>query len=165
MTPAGVISAREGGRFLTTKLGMWRVRGVLGPQLVRRDFLWPVVVAWACLARADERAKEWSQQARHAVAHSNPQICHRNPLLSPAPRPSSIATQYRDLTGPVAEAPDVNLRRTARSLHQAKPGWLRVVVKKPRLVLAEFRATRNIVTAKPRSYCRGCPHHPSTLDE
>ena len=26
------------------------------------------------------------------------------------------------LTGPVAEAPDVDLRRTARSLHQAKPG-------------------------------------------
>ena len=35
-------------------------------------------------------------------------------------------------------------------------GWLRVVVRKPRLVLLEFRATRNKVTAKPRSYCRGC---------
>ena len=28
----------------------------------------------------------------------------------------------RQLTGPVAEAPDVDFRRTARSLHQAKPG-------------------------------------------
>ena len=35
-------------------------------------------------------------------------------------------------------------------------GWLRVVVRKPRLVLFEYRATRNKVTAKPRSYCRGC---------
>ena len=56
-----------------------------------------MVVEWACLARVDERGKEWSQQARHAVAHSDPQICHRNPPLSPAPRPPSIATQYRDI--------------------------------------------------------------------
>ena len=37
-------------------------------------------------------------------------------------------------------------------------GWLRVVVRKPRVVLFEYRATRNKVTAKPtRSYCcRGC---------
>ena len=32
-------------------------------------------------------------------------------------------------------------------------GWLRVVVKKPRLVLAEFSETRNKVTATPRSCC------------
>ena len=37
-------------------------------------------------------------------------------------------------------------------------GWLRVVVRKPRLVLFEYRATRNKVTAKQRSYCRGCPN-------
>ena len=30
----------------------------------------------------------------------------------------------RRLTGPVAEAPDVDLRRTARSRHQAKPGMV-----------------------------------------
>ena len=35
-------------------------------------------------------------------------------------------------------------------------GWLRVVVRKPRLVLAEIRATWNKVTAKARAYCRGC---------
>jgi hypothetical protein len=29
---------------------------------------------------------------------------------------------FLGLTGPVAEAPDVDLRRTARSRHQAKPG-------------------------------------------
>ena len=41
-------------------------------------------------------------------------------------------------------------------------GWLRVGVRrKPRLVLTEFAATWNIVTATPRSYWRGCPgaHH------
>ena len=30
------------------------------------------------------------------MVHSDPQIRHRNPPLSPAPRPSSIAAQYRD---------------------------------------------------------------------
>ena len=35
-------------------------------------------------------------------------------------------------------------------------GWLRVGVRKPRLVFAEIRATWNKVTATPRSYCRGC---------
>ena len=35
-------------------------------------------------------------------------------------------------------------------------GWLRVVVRKPRLVLFEYRATRNKVTATPRSYWWGC---------
>ena len=35
-------------------------------------------------------------------------------------------------------------------------GWLRVVIRKPRLVLSEYRATRNKVTATPRSYWRGC---------
>ena len=34
----------------------------------------------------------------------------------------SVAQRVRRLTGPVAEAPDVDLRRTARSRHQAKPG-------------------------------------------
>ena len=44
----------------------------------------------------------------------------------------------------VAEAPDVDLRRTARD-PPTKPsrGWVRVVVRKLRLVLAESRATRN----------------------
>ena len=57
----------------------------------------PVVMEWACLARVGERGKEdWTQQAKHAVSHSDPQICHRNPPLSPAPRPPSIAAQYRD---------------------------------------------------------------------
>ena len=48
----------------------------------------------------------------------------------------------------------------------AKPswGWLRVGVRKPRLVLAEFSATWNKVTATPRSYWllatgAGCPHN------
>ena len=44
------------------------------------------------------------------------------------------------------------------SSHQtAKPslGWLRVGVRKTRLVLAEIRATRNEVTAKAGAYCRG----------
>ena len=52
---------------------------------------------------------------------------------------------------------------SVRSPHRTtKPsrGWLRVVVRKPRLVLSEYRATRNKVTATPRSYCRGCiPRH------
>ena len=65
----------------------------------------------------------------------------------------------RRLTGQVMviEAPDVDLRRTARP-PPTKPsrGWLRVVVRKPRLVLFEYRATRNKVTATPRSYVRGC---------
>ena len=41
----------------------------------------------------------------------------------------------------------------------AKPswGWLRVGVRKPRLVFAEIRATWKKVTATPRSYWRGCP--------
>jgi len=51
----------------------------------------PVVMERACLARVGERGKELTQQARAAVAHSDPQICHRNPPLFPAPRPSSIA--------------------------------------------------------------------------
>ena len=34
-------------------------------------------------------------------------------------------------------------------------GWVRVAVRKLRLVLAESRATRRTVTAKPRPYCRG----------
>ena len=40
----------------------------------------------------------------------------------------------------------------------AKPSWswLRVGVRKPRLVLTEIRATWNKVTATPRSYWRGC---------
>ena len=40
----------------------------------------------------------------------------------------------------------------------AKPswGWLRVGVRKPRLVLAEFSATWNKGTATPRPYWRGC---------
>ena len=38
-------------------------------------------------------------------------------------------------------------------------GWLRVVVRKPHLVLAEIRATWNKVTAKARAYYRGCRHH------
>ena len=57
-----------------------------------------MVMEWACLAREHERGKEWSQQARHAVAHSDPQICHRKSPLSPVPRPSSIAAQYRDVS-------------------------------------------------------------------
>ena len=55
-----------------------------------------MMVEWARLARVGERSREWSQQERPAVPHSDPQICHRNPPLSPAPRPSNIATQYRD---------------------------------------------------------------------
>ena len=39
---------------------------------------------------------------------------------------------------------------------KASWGWLRVGVGMPRLVLLEFRATRNNVMATPRSYCRGC---------
>ena len=35
-----------------------------------------MAVEWARLARVGERGKEWSQQARHAVSHSDPQICH-----------------------------------------------------------------------------------------
>ena len=35
-------------------------------------------------------------------------------------------------------------------------GRLWVGVRKPRLVLLDFKATRNKVTATPRSYCRGC---------
>ena len=35
-------------------------------------------------------------------------------------------------------------------------GWLRVVVRKPRLVLGGIRATWNKVTAKARAYWRGC---------
>ena len=40
-------------------------------------------------------------------------------------------------------------------------GWLWVVVRKPRLILAVTLATANKVTTKPRSYCRGCPYHRS----
>ena len=49
-------------------------------------------------------------------------------------------------------------RRTQPPSATAKPswGWLRVGVRKPRLVLAEFSATWNKVTATPRSYWRGC---------
>ena len=53
---------------------------------------------------------------------------------------------------------------SARSPHRTtKPsrGWVRVGVRKPRLVLSEYRATRNKVTATPRSYCRGCEESPS----
>ena len=41
----------------------------------------------------------------------------------------------------------------------AKPswGWLRVGVRKPRLVLAGTNAARNEVTTKARAYWRGCP--------
>ena len=39
----------------------------------------PVVVEWACVAQVDERDREWSQQARHAVAHSDAQTFHRKP--------------------------------------------------------------------------------------
>ena len=35
-------------------------------------------------------------------------------------------------------------------------GWLWVVVRKPRLILAATVATANKVTTKPRSCCRGC---------
>ena len=48
---------------------------------------------------------------------------------------------------------------SVRSPHRTtKPsrGWVRVGVRKPRLVLSEYRATRSKVTATPRSYCRGC---------
>ena len=76
-------------------------RGVLGPQLVRRGFLW-----WcAGLSCSCGRARQGAvQQARAAVSHSDPQICHRKPPLSPAPRPSSIAysntgTSLRETTG------------------------------------------------------------------
>ena len=42
----------------------------------------------------------------------------------------------------------------------AKPswGWLRVVVRKLRLVLVELDRTRNKVTAKAKAYWRGCSH-------
>ena len=85
MTLVGVIAAREGGRFLIAKLGMWRVGGKgLRPQLVRRGFLWSVVMEWACLARVGERGKDWTRQAKHTVSHSDPQICHMTP---PSPQP------------------------------------------------------------------------------
>ena len=55
---------------------------------------------------------------------------------------------------------------SVRSPHRTtKPsrGWLRVVVRKPRLVLSEYRATRNKVTATPRSYVRGCAGRPASF--
>ena len=51
-------------------------------------------------------------------------------------------------------------RYSARSPHRAtKPsrGWLRVVVRKPRLVLVKCRATWNKVTATHTCDVRGCP--------
>ena len=53
-----------------------------------------MVVEWACLARVDERGKEWSQQARHAVAHSDAQIFHRKPPLSSLPSPETVQYCY-----------------------------------------------------------------------
>ena len=72
-----------------TKLGMWRVGGVLGPQLVRRGFLW-----WcADLSCSCGRARQGVGTAgKGSSDNSDPEICHRkHPPLSPAPRPSSIA--------------------------------------------------------------------------
>ena len=72
-----------------------------------------------------------------------------------APRwPAGSPAQWQRL----AEAPDVDLHRTARSLHQAKGrGWLRVGVSKPKFIfLAATVAARNKVTTKTRAYWRGC---------
>ena len=63
-------------------------RGVLGPQLVRRGCLW-----WcAGLSCSCERARQGVGTAgKGSSDNSDPQIGHRKPPLSPAPRPSSIA--------------------------------------------------------------------------
>ena len=50
-------------------------------------------------------------------------------------------------------------RYSARSPHRATKasrGWLRVVIRKPRLVLSELHRAGNKVTARARAYCRGC---------
>ena len=56
-----------------------------------------MVVDWACLARADERGKDWTQQARHAASRADPQICHRYtpPLPSPETVQYCVAIQGR----------------------------------------------------------------------
>ena len=66
------------------------VRGVLGLSWGGEASCGAVVVEWACLAREDERGKEWSA-GKGPTAHSDLRICHKKPPLSPAPRPSSIA--------------------------------------------------------------------------
>ena len=82
-------TAAQGGRALSrTKLGMWRVGGVLRPQLVRRGFLWWCAGLSCSCGRARQRA---GTAGKGSSDNSDPQICHRKPPLSPAPRPSSIA--------------------------------------------------------------------------
>ena len=59
-------------------------------------------------------------------------------------------------------------RYSARSPHRAtKPsrGWLRVVVRKLRLVLFELDRAGNKVTARARAYCRGCMYAASRHQE
>ena len=67
------------------------------------------------------RAAQWSQQARHAAAHSAPQICHRNPPLSPAPRPPSITTRYRDARQAQAAPGRPMPASQPQRLHQSEP--------------------------------------------
>ena len=53
-----------------------------------------MVVEWACLAREHERGKELPT-GRAPMTHSDPQTCHENPPLSPAPRPSKAGVAAR----------------------------------------------------------------------
>ena len=69
------------------------LRGVLGPPLVRRGFLWWWSGLVLLVLTSEARI---GQPGRDPITNSDPQIYHKKPPLSPAPRPSSIAAQYRD---------------------------------------------------------------------
>ena len=109
-------------------------RGVLGPQLVRRGFLW-----WcAGLSCSCGRARQGVGTAgKGSSDNSDPQICHRKPPLSPAPRPSSIAYSNTgtNRTGipihhsmslhhplPEVASPGRSAERGGRPTKQEKPG-------------------------------------------
>ena len=81
MTPADVTAAQGGGALSRTKLGMWRVGGVLRPQLERLPMVvcGLVLLVWASEARIrhSRQGQQW-HTLTHKSATGNP--------LSPQPR-------------------------------------------------------------------------------
>ena len=71
-----------------------------------------MVVEWACLARGDERGKEWTQQARHVVSPLTHKSATGTPL-SPHPRDRPVLLRNTGIGFPdsaLSSSPIMNAR-------------------------------------------------------
>ena len=133
----------------------------------RQNRLFPDVGDLAPKARKTFFTKVRSQRA-HFFVYRRPQGIYAD-LTSKLQREQTTGTPpfcFPSVVSPIWQIVGKKMclnstffRYSARSPHRAtKPsrGWLRVVVRKLRLVLVELDRAGNKVTARARAYCRGC---------